>query len=146
MDSGNQKSAFVARNVPAPISTASAHARNRPMRNRSAAEPPLTMAPDSPLASGTATTPSTDSTKFATTHSGGSEKDVELRKGLHGALRDARSGSVSILVVGHYCHDTLFGNAGTHRTVGGTAAYASAILEALGESHEVVAKVGEDFL
>jgi len=37
---------------------------------------------------------------------------------------------------------TLFGNAGTHRTVGGTAAYASAILEALGESHEVVAKVG----
>jgi len=53
---------------------------------------------------------------------------------------------VSILVVGHYCHDTLFGNAGTHRTVGGTAAYASAILEALGESYEVVAKVGVDFL
>jgi len=53
---------------------------------------------------------------------------------------------VSILVAGHYCHDTLFGNAGTHRTVGGTAAYASAILEALGESHEVIAKVGADFL
>jgi len=53
---------------------------------------------------------------------------------------------VSVLVVGHYCHDTLVGNASTHRTLGGSAAYASAILEALDEPHEVVAKVGADFL
>jgi len=53
---------------------------------------------------------------------------------------------VSILVVGHYCHDTLAGNAGVHRALGGSAAYASAVLEALGEPHEVIAKVGADFL
>jgi 1D-myo-inositol 3-kinase len=53
---------------------------------------------------------------------------------------------VAILVVGHYCHDTLIGNAGTRRALGGSAAYASAILDALGEPHEVVAKVGRDFL
>ncbi len=53
---------------------------------------------------------------------------------------------MSILVAGHYCHDTVLGNATTHRTLGGSAAYASAILEALGEPHEVVAKVGADFL
>ena len=53
---------------------------------------------------------------------------------------------MSILVVGHYCHDTLIGNASTHRTLGGSAAYASAILQALEESHQVVAKVGADFL
>ncbi len=53
---------------------------------------------------------------------------------------------MSILVVGHYCHDTLVGNASTQRTLGGSAAYASAILEALGEPHEVVAKAGPDFL
>ena len=76
MDSGNQKSFFVARNVPAPIRTASAHARSRPMRNRSAAEPPLTMAPDSRPTSENATTPSTDSTKLATTHSGGSQRSL----------------------------------------------------------------------
>jgi 1D-myo-inositol 3-kinase len=51
-----------------------------------------------------------------------------------------------ILVAGNYCHDTLIGNAGTRRTLGGSAAYAAAILEALGEPFEVVAKVGEDFL
>ena len=53
---------------------------------------------------------------------------------------------MSILVVGHYCHDTLVDNASTHQALGGTAAYASAILEALSEPHEVVAKVGADFL
>ena len=53
---------------------------------------------------------------------------------------------MSILVVGHYCHDTLIGNEGARRTLGGSAAYASAILHALGEPHEVVAKVGADFL
>ena len=51
-----------------------------------------------------------------------------------------------ILAAGHYCHDTLLGNAGVHRALGGSAAYVSAILDALGESHEVVAKVGADFL
>jgi len=51
-----------------------------------------------------------------------------------------------ILVAGHYCHDTLLGNAGEHRALGGSAAYASAILDALGEEHRVVAKVGDDFL
>jgi 1D-myo-inositol 3-kinase len=53
---------------------------------------------------------------------------------------------MSILVVGHYCHDTLLSNAGEHRALGGSAAYASAVLEALNEPHEVVAKVGPDFL
>ena len=53
---------------------------------------------------------------------------------------------MSVLVVGHYCHDALVGNAGVQRTLGGSAAYASAVLEALGEPHEVVAKVGADFL
>lgn len=50
-----------------------------------------------------------------------------------------------ILIAGHYCHDTLIGNAGQHQALGGTAAYASAILAALGVEHEVVAKVGADF-
>ena len=53
---------------------------------------------------------------------------------------------MSILVAGHYCHDTLLNNAGTHRALGGSAAYASAILEALQEPYEVAAKVGADFL
>jgi 1D-myo-inositol 3-kinase len=53
---------------------------------------------------------------------------------------------VSILVAGHYCHDTLLGNAGEHRALGGSAAYASAVLEALGEAYQVAAKVGADFL
>ena len=53
---------------------------------------------------------------------------------------------MSVLVVGHYCHDTLIGNASTRRALGGSAAYASAILEAIGEPHHVVAKVGADFL
>jgi 1D-myo-inositol 3-kinase len=53
---------------------------------------------------------------------------------------------VTILVAGHYCHDTLLGNAGAQRRLGGSAAYASAILDALGEPYRVVAKVGEDFL
>ena len=52
---------------------------------------------------------------------------------------------MSILVVGHYCHDTLVRNASVHQVLGGSSAYASAILDALGEPHEVVAKVGGDF-
>ena len=53
---------------------------------------------------------------------------------------------MSILVAGHYCHDTVLSNAGEHRALGGTAAYASAVLQSLGEPHEVAAKVGADFL
>ena len=53
---------------------------------------------------------------------------------------------MSILVAGHYCHDTLLSNAGEHHALGGSAAYASAILDALGEPCTVAAKVGEDFL
>lgn len=50
-----------------------------------------------------------------------------------------------ILVAGHYCHDTLVGNAGSVQALGGSAAYASAILDALAEPHRVAAKVGADF-
>ncbi|HTO97101.1 MAG TPA: PfkB family carbohydrate kinase [Myxococcales bacterium] len=54
---------------------------------------------------------------------------------------------MTILVAGHYCHDTLIGNDGApHRTLGGSAAYISAVLDALGEPCRVVAKVGDDFL
>jgi 1D-myo-inositol 3-kinase len=53
---------------------------------------------------------------------------------------------VTILVAGHYCHDTVFGNASVHRALGGTAAYAPAILDAFGAQYDVVAKVGTDFL
>jgi 1D-myo-inositol 3-kinase len=53
---------------------------------------------------------------------------------------------VSILVAGHYCHDTILSNEGTRRALGGSAAYASAILRALGEPYEVAAKAGADFL
>lgn len=51
-----------------------------------------------------------------------------------------------ILIAGHYCHDTLLGNEGARRALGGSAAYASAILEALGEPYSVAAKAGPDFL
>lgn len=53
---------------------------------------------------------------------------------------------MSILIAGHYCHDTLLSNAGTHRALGGSAAYAAAILEALRQPYAVAAKVGADFL
>jgi len=51
-----------------------------------------------------------------------------------------------ILVAGHYCHDTILSNAGTHRALGGSAAYASAVFDAFGEPYEVAAKAGPDFL
>jgi len=51
-----------------------------------------------------------------------------------------------MLIAGHYCHDTLLGNDGEHRALGGSAAYASAVLQALGEPYEVAAKVGADFV
>lgn len=53
---------------------------------------------------------------------------------------------MSILVAGHYCHDTVLDSAGEHRALGGSAAYASAVLQAFGEPFEVAAKVGADFL
>jgi 1D-myo-inositol 3-kinase len=53
---------------------------------------------------------------------------------------------VSILVAGHYCHDILLSTSGEARALGGSASYASAVLEAFGEPYEVAAKVGADFL
>lgn len=53
---------------------------------------------------------------------------------------------MSILVAGNYCHDTLVNASAERRTLGGSSAYASAILRWLEEPHEVVANVGGDFL
>ena len=53
---------------------------------------------------------------------------------------------MSILVAGHYCHDTLVSNAGVHLALGGSAAYASAVLEAAAVPYQVVSKAGADFL
>ncbi|HZX95347.1 MAG TPA: PfkB family carbohydrate kinase [Myxococcales bacterium] len=50
-----------------------------------------------------------------------------------------------ILVAGNYCHDTLISTTGVEQALGGSAAYASAILDALGEPHAVVSKAGSDF-
>jgi 1D-myo-inositol 3-kinase len=50
------------------------------------------------------------------------------------------------VVAGHYCHDLLLTSAGERRELGGSAAYASAVLRAAGIQFSVVAKVGEDFL
>jgi 1D-myo-inositol 3-kinase len=52
-----------------------------------------------------------------------------------------------ILIAGHYCHDVLLARDGSEtRTLGGSAAYGAAILDAFGEPFEVAAKVGADFL
>jgi 1D-myo-inositol 3-kinase len=52
-----------------------------------------------------------------------------------------------ILIAGHYCHDVLIARDGSEtRTLGGSASYGSAILDAFGEPYEVAAKVGTDFL
>jgi 1D-myo-inositol 3-kinase len=50
-----------------------------------------------------------------------------------------------IVVAGNYCHDILLG-AEERGELGGSAAYASAVLRAAGVDFAVVAKVGEDFL
>lgn len=56
-------------------------------------------------------------------------------------------GPVDIVVAGHYCHDTLIGKDGAvHRVLGGSAAYAAAMLRALDARFRVIAKVGDDFL
>jgi 1D-myo-inositol 3-kinase len=52
---------------------------------------------------------------------------------------------VSILVAGHYCHDTLLRKSGQTRALGGSASYVSAVFDAFGAPYDVVAKVGTDF-
>lgn len=52
-----------------------------------------------------------------------------------------------VLVVGNYTHDTLLSPDGSeHRVLGGSAAYAGAVLHALEVPFRVVARVGGDFL
>ncbi|HWE25640.1 MAG TPA: PfkB family carbohydrate kinase [Myxococcales bacterium] len=51
------------------------------------------------------------------------------------------------LVVGHYCHDVLVTAAGERRReLGGSVAYASAVLRAATVDYAVVSNVGDDFL
>jgi 1D-myo-inositol 3-kinase len=51
-----------------------------------------------------------------------------------------------VLLVGHYCHDTIIARDGSVRlALGGATAHASAVLAPLGADFRVVAKVGEDF-
>ena len=50
-----------------------------------------------------------------------------------------------VLVAGHYCHDVLVTKDGERRELGGSAAYASAVLRAAGIDFAVLAKVGDDF-
>src|SRR5207249_1945725 len=53
---------------------------------------------------------------------------------------------VEILVAGHYCHDTIVGkDGGRHQALGGSAAYGSAVLQAMGVDFRAIAKVGGDF-
>lgn len=55
--------------------------------------------------------------------------------------------AVTIGLIGSYCHDLILNPDGSeHRTLGGGAAYAAAVLEALSAPYEVVAKAGPDFL
>jgi 1D-myo-inositol 3-kinase len=51
-----------------------------------------------------------------------------------------------VVVAGHYCHDVLLSDSGERRELGGSAAYASAVLRAAGADFAVVANVGDDFL
>jgi 1D-myo-inositol 3-kinase len=50
-----------------------------------------------------------------------------------------------VVVAGHYCHDVLVTTGGERHELGGSAAYASALLRTAGVDFKVVAKVGEDF-
>ena len=51
-----------------------------------------------------------------------------------------------VLVVGHYCHDTLIhANGSRSEALGGSAAYISSVLSALDRNFSVVSKVGSDF-
>ena len=51
-----------------------------------------------------------------------------------------------VVVAGHYCHDVLVRDSGERRELGGSAAYASAVLRAARVDFAVVAHVGDDFL
>lgn len=51
-----------------------------------------------------------------------------------------------MLVAGHYCHDLLVAKSGERRELGGSAAYASAVLRAAAVDFAVLANVGDDFL
>ncbi|PCI39930.1 MAG: carbohydrate kinase [Elusimicrobia bacterium] len=50
-----------------------------------------------------------------------------------------------ILVVGNYCHDTIYTRRGTHRWAGGSSLYIGAVLTSLDAEFDVVAHVGADF-
>jgi 1D-myo-inositol 3-kinase len=53
----------------------------------------------------------------------------------------------SVIITGHYCHDTLYLANGTASAgLGGSASYISSVLKALGLGFHVVSKVGPDFL
>jgi|SRR5438874_6585532 len=51
-----------------------------------------------------------------------------------------------VLVAGHYCHDVLVSDAGERSELGGSAAYAAAVLRSARVDFAVVTKVGDDFL
>jgi 1D-myo-inositol 3-kinase len=51
-----------------------------------------------------------------------------------------------IVVAGHYCHDLLVTEVGERRELGGSAAYACAVLRSAAADFAVVANVGDDFL
>jgi 1D-myo-inositol 3-kinase len=50
-----------------------------------------------------------------------------------------------IVVVGHYAHDSLVSSSGQLDELGGSAAYVSAVLDALGIDYAVVGAAGPDF-
>src|SRR4051812_18657559 len=54
--------------------------------------------------------------------------------------------SDSALIVGHYCHDTLYlANGEVSAALGGSASYISSVFSALELNYSVISKVGEDF-
>lgn len=63
------------------------------------------------------------------------------------SLKFSADGEPPILIVGHYCHDTLIHKNGVRSTaLGGSAAYISSVLNALEKKCSVVTKVGPDFV
>ncbi len=53
---------------------------------------------------------------------------------------------LDVLVVGNYCHDVLIHGPGREtRALGGSSAYISSVLDAVGVDYSVVSVVGEDF-
>ena len=53
---------------------------------------------------------------------------------------------MEVLVLGHYCHDTVVNEAGVFEGLGGGSAYISKVFESRKIQHQVIAKVGADFL